>query len=215
MGDAVTKQTGSEPTAAVQDFDLFIVHAAEDADFVRGYLVPALNLPPQRVLLVDTLRPDALASEIDRGVSRSRYTVAVLSPASLADGAAVLGEQLASHLSVDDVRVIPLRLVACKLPLRLDARVSLDFTDRSLWDSEAARLRNLLHAPPPAAEQIACPYPGMRAFGADEFAAFFGRDKEIDDLVGRLERGEREIAWSRSTATRRTTMRWSTWRTRR
>jgi hypothetical protein len=35
-------------------------------------------------------------------------------------------EQLASHLSVDDTCIIPLRLTACDLPLRLDARVSLD-----------------------------------------------------------------------------------------
>jgi hypothetical protein len=32
-----------------------VVHAPADAGFVGGYLLPALNLPPSRVLLVDEL----------------------------------------------------------------------------------------------------------------------------------------------------------------
>jgi predicted oxidoreductase (fatty acid repression mutant protein) len=175
-------------------FDLFVVHAASDADFVRGYLVPALNLPSTRVLLVDELPLGAVVvDEIDRGVSCSRITVAVLSPAYLADRWAVFGEQLASHLSAEGVRVIPLRLMDCKLPLRLEARVSLDLTDQTRWESEAARLRDLLHTARPATEQIACPYPGMRPFAENEASRFFGREPEIDDLVGRIDRGEQEI----------------------
>jgi WD40 repeat protein len=175
-------------------FDLFVVHAAADADFVRGYLLPALNLPASRVLLLDDLPLGAtVVAELDRGVSRSRFTVAVLSPAYLADRWAVFGEQLATHLSAEAVRVIPLRLTDCPLPLSLDARVSLDFTDPARWEPEVARLRELLHTAAPAAEQIACPYPGMRPFGGADASRFFGRDKEIDDLVGRLELGEREI----------------------
>jgi hypothetical protein len=108
------------------------------------------------VLLVDALAPGALVvSELDRGVSRSRFTVVVLSPAYLEDRWAMLGEQLASYLSVEDVHVIPLRLADCKLPLRLEARVALDFTDRASWESETARLRELLHttgAPPVIAD---------------------------------------------------------------
>lgn len=88
--------------SAAHAFDLFIVHAAADADFVHGYLLPALDLPSQRVLLADGLTPGALVvSELDRGVSRSRFTVVVLSPAYLEDRWAVRGEQLASYLSVE------------------------------------------------------------------------------------------------------------------
>jgi WD40 repeat protein len=180
-------------------FDLFVVYAAADADFVHGYLLPALNLPASRVLLVDELTLGALVvSEIERGVSRSRFTVAVLSPAYLEDRWAVFGEQLTSHasvedVSVEDVHVIPLRLFDCELPLRLKARVCLDFTDRAGWEAEAARLRKLLQTTAPFAEQIRCPYPGMRPFAASEASRFFGRDKELDDLIGRFDRGEREI----------------------
>ena len=55
-GDVVMSQAGTmslEP--APYAFDLFVVHTVGDADFVRGYLLPALNLPPARVLLIDAL----------------------------------------------------------------------------------------------------------------------------------------------------------------
>jgi len=189
---AVASPRAAEPAAKA--FDLFVVHAAADADFVRGYLLPALNLPSSRVLLVDELTPGAaIVAEIDHGVSRSCFTVAVLSPAYFEDRWAVFGEQLASYASVEDTHVIPLRLIDCQLPLHLEARVALDFTDRARWEDQAARLRTLLHTTAPAAEQITCPYPGMRPFAAHEASRFFGRDKEIDDLIGRLDRDEREI----------------------
>ncbi|TMQ10027.1 MAG: TIR domain-containing protein [Deltaproteobacteria bacterium] len=179
---------------AAYSYDLFVVHAADDADFVHGYLLPALNLPSARVLLINALPlGSVVVSEIERGVAHSRFTVAVLSPAYLADHWAVFGEQLANHLSARDVRVIPLRLWDCKLPLRLDARVSLDFMDRACWETETARLRDLLHTATPTQEQIPCPYPGMRPFAEQDANWFFGRDQEIDDLIGRIDRGEREI----------------------
>ena len=199
MGDAATRQTAAELTEAeraapAHTYDLFVVHAPADAAFVRGYLLPALDLPAFRVLLVGELPLGSMiVSEIDEGVRRSRFTVAVLSSAYLADRWAVFGEQLASHLSTDTTRIIPLRLAACDLPSRLAARVALDFTDRMRWDAETGRLRDLLHAAMPVPEPIACPYPGMRAFGAADFGWFFGRDPEIQDLVGRLDRGERMI----------------------
>jgi hypothetical protein len=146
------------------ELDLFVVHAAADAAFVRGYLLPALELPRDRVLLVDELPLGGLvASEIDRGVSRSRYTVAVLSPAYLEDRWAGFGAELASHLSRHDARVVPLRLVDCELPLRLDTRVALDFTDKGRWAWETARLRELLSHPPKATEAIPHPYTLKRA----------------------------------------------------
>jgi len=183
-----------DPADPAYAFDLFIAHAAADAEFVRGFLLPALNLAASRVLLLEDLpASEAIVPALDRTVSRSRFTVAVLSPAYLVDRWAVFGEQLASYLSVDDARIIPLRLLDCQLPLHLDARVSLDFRDPTGWELAAKRLRDLLHTPAPAAEPLACPYPGMQPFTANEAPQFFGRDAEIDDLVGRLARGEREI----------------------
>jgi hypothetical protein len=52
-GDVVMEHAGSAtPDPDTYDHDLFIVYADADADFVRGYLLPALNLPPARVLLL-------------------------------------------------------------------------------------------------------------------------------------------------------------------
>lgn len=163
--DIVAEQV--EPPESAPDpheFDLFVVHAAADAVFVREYLLPALELPSQRVLLVDELPLGGLVvSEIDRGVSRSRYTIAVLSPAYLHDRWADFGVELAIHLSLKDARVIPLRLIDCEFPLRLDARVSLDFTNKDRWEWETARLRELLRTPTPVATPTPYPYPHKRA----------------------------------------------------
>ncbi|HEU4730389.1 MAG TPA: TIR domain-containing protein [Kofleriaceae bacterium] len=190
---------GHEDTVSQQptphDFDLFVIHAPADVDFVRGYLIPALNLPPSRALLVDDLRLGVpIVRELERGVSRSRFTVAVISPAYLEDRWVVVGEQLATHLSTRGGHIIiPLHLADCELPLHLEARVSLDFTERTKWDSQAARLRALLQTTQPEVDKIRCPYPGMRPFFESDASRFFGRDTEVDDFMGRLDRGEREI----------------------
>ncbi|HWU85953.1 MAG TPA: SUMF1/EgtB/PvdO family nonheme iron enzyme [Kofleriaceae bacterium] len=148
-------------SSTTPELDLFIVHAEADAAFVRGYLLPALELPRDRVLLVDELPLGGLVvSEIDRGVSRSRYTVAVLSPAYLEDRWADFGTELASHVSRRDPRLVPLQLLDCELPVRIDARVALDFRDKDRWAWETARLRDLLRRP--AAGGAVVPYPDPR-----------------------------------------------------
>ena len=126
-------------------FDLFVINAVEDAAFVHNYLLPSLGLSRSRVLSIDEMRlGEPIVSEIERGLSCSRFAVIVLSQAWLADRFAMFGGQLASYLSIDGGRVIPLRLTDCDLPLHLKARVSLDFTKPALWQLEVARLRTLL-----------------------------------------------------------------------
>lgn len=126
-------------------YDLFIVYTATDASFVHRCLLPALELPRSRVLLIDELRlGEMIVPEIDRCVSSSRFTIVVLSPAYLQDWWATFGEQLASHVSIYSTRIIPLQLTHCKLPAHLRARVALDFTERANWNSEIARLRRVL-----------------------------------------------------------------------
>ena len=41
--------------------------------------------------------------------------------------------------------------------------------------------------------KLPCPYPGMRPYQADDAEGFFGRDAEVDELIGRVRIGEREI----------------------
>src|ERR1041384_1488580 len=60
---------------------LFVVHAPEDAWFVEGFLLKALNLPENEVLVSSKLEPGAvLVNEIERG-ALSPVTVVVVSPA--------------------------------------------------------------------------------------------------------------------------------------
>ena len=188
---------GSQGTGSASNtdtYDLFVAFAAEDAAFVRGYLIPALNLAADRVLLLDALPLGGIAvSEIDRAVSCSRFAIVVLSPAFLVERLAEFAEQLASHLNTRASQIIPLRLSDCEIPLRLDARLALDFTDPANWAMQTWRLRDRLQARPPVSEPLACPYPGMRPFDESDASRFFGRDEEIDDLIGRLDREEHEI----------------------
>jgi hypothetical protein len=46
---------------------------------------------------------------------------------------------------------------------------------------------------PPTNADLPCPYPGMRPYTVTEAAHFYGRDAEVEDLLGRLRTGEREI----------------------
>jgi len=72
-----------------------------------------------------------------------------------------------------------------------------------LPDAERPRLRVragadarhiVLAAVAPAVRvELPCPYPGMRAYTADDADHLHGRGAEIDELLGRLRAGEREI----------------------
>src|SRR6185436_17214730 len=144
-------------------YDLFVVHATADEPFVRGHLLPAVGLSPERVKLSSELALGAVKLvELERGVQSSRLTVIVLSSAFTTDRLAQLAELLASHASGTTGRLVPLLHTDCELPLRLDFRVSLDFRDPARWAEEDEKLRAYLQQPaPPAAPDVPCPYPGM------------------------------------------------------
>lgn len=159
---ASTPGEATLPTA--HEFDLFFVHAPSDAAFVREELIPLLELPSLRVLFIDELPLGGLVtSEIDHGVSRSRYTIPVLSPAYFENSRATFGEALASCYSMKDQRLIPLLRAECELPVRLDGRIALDFRSRERWKWEAARLCKLLSAPEVSRPSVPYPHPGQHA----------------------------------------------------
>jgi hypothetical protein len=61
------------------EYDVFVIYADADASFVKGYLLPELGLPADRVFLSNDLTPGAsLVSEIERGVTLSARTLVVL-----------------------------------------------------------------------------------------------------------------------------------------
>jgi hypothetical protein len=169
--------------------DLFISHAAKDSEWVYGYLLPALGLPPERVVTPqDFYLGEPLADEFERAVLESRYTLLVLSQAYLADQWLRFGGQLAHFLTVEEQqnRLIPLRLGRFELPLHLKSLVALDYTAEANWERETTRLRNRLKSPPPSEGFIACPYPGMVPFSEADAARFYGREAEIQQMIERL-----------------------------
>lgn len=180
-------------------YDVFIVHAAADEAFVRGYLLDALGLPDDRVLRIQTIDLGEWTSkEIERGVESSRFTIVVLSPAFLDDAWAKFGHRLATHASADREgpgTLLPLLREDCGLSGHVDAIEKLDFRDRSRtsWEAEVQKLQRYLGRPVAPARELSCPYPGMRPFHAEEADRFFGRDLELDQIVDLLRRGRREI----------------------
>ena len=171
------------------EYDLFLSYANADRAWVQGYLIPALGVPRECLITHDDFRLGApRVSEIERAITTSRYSVLILSPAYLTDEWSNLSEQLVSHLTTAEqaVRLVPLLKSECELPLRIDFRVRLDCTDPANWERETARLRDLLNQPAPQPERITCPYPGMIPFRVEDARWFYGRAKEIDELVRRI-----------------------------
>jgi hypothetical protein len=185
MGSSATKPDLGG-VSAPSDFDLFVIHADADRAWVDGYLKHAMGLDPARVMTPRDFRLGAsTAGEFERGVTSSRFTLLVLSPAFLTDRWAEFGESLVTFSSVDEGRnrLLVLILHPCQAPLRLRFRESLDCTNWTRWDDEAARLRRHLDAPEPVLEAIFCPYPGMVPFKKEDARFFHGRDAEIRNLL--------------------------------
>ena len=169
--------------------ELFVAYAESDTEWVHGFLLPEIGLDPQSVLTPQDFRPGTvLVQELERAVETARLTVLVLSPAFGMSQWSAFAELLATHdtLRRDSSRLVPVLLEAYELPLHLDFRVRLDCTERSRWETEVARLRQLLQRGAPPAEPLPCPYPGLLAFGPEDAGLFFGRDQESDDISRRV-----------------------------
>jgi len=181
--------TGESRADAQTRPELFVAYAESDAEWVHGFLLPEVGLDPRSVLTPQDFRPGAaLVQELERAVERTRWTVLVLSPAFGMSQWSAFAELLATHdtLRRNSDRLVPVLLKAYDLPLHLDFRVRLDCTVRSRWETEVARLRQLLQRGPPPAERLPCPYPGLLAFGPEDAGLFFGRDQESDDISRRV-----------------------------
>ncbi len=176
-------------TGGERQYKLFISFAQADSTWVQNYLIPALGIPDDLIINPLKFHPGAgTVSEFEYAVCSSLYTILVLSPEYCADCWAKLSKELASHSDVAGygTRLIPLVRKPCDIPLGIDYRVKLDFTDEASWKTETNRLRELLNQPAPTLENIDCPYPGMRPFEEESADLFFGRDQETDGLIYKL-----------------------------
>lgn len=69
------------------------------------------------------------------------------------------------------------------------------FEHPQLWvrDRIDPAMLRLGNGTPRVPVELPCPYPGMRPYSADDAAHFHGRSTEVDELLGYLRTGEREI----------------------
>jgi tetratricopeptide (TPR) repeat protein len=183
---------------------LFIAYARDDEDWVKGYLKPALALGEDVRLMWEVRPGNAVGADIEDAIARSRYVLVVLSKAWEADGWEQAATTLSEHLRVTGRGpfTIPCIREDCKVSLSLETLQAIDCRDyarprgqgsETQAETGLAALRKMLEAPAPALpEELECPYPGIVAFETREL--FFGRDREIEQLVEHVRHHKRTVA---------------------
>lgn len=136
-------------------YDAFVSYVEADPDdgaWVTGTLVPYLEGLGLKLCLED--RDFQLGAsrveEIDRAVNDSRYTIAVFSPAYLADALEDYQSVLATYLAIEShtPRLIPLIRRPCKLALHTRMTAALDVSRDREVPAALQRLALALRQPP-------------------------------------------------------------------
>jgi WD40 repeat protein len=189
-------ELGSGTFAKEHDHDVFVASSEHDREWVRGYLLDALEAAgisfcdeSSFELGVPTL------TSMERAVHGSRRTVAVFSrafrPDEDNDFLVSLTQAWGAHTRTWPL--IPVLLQDVTLPPRLRMLGVLDLRDPAAWERGVDRLvQTLGRDPPPARRAPSCPYPGMRPYTFEESADFVGREREIRALVERLRSSPRQ-----------------------
>ena len=173
-----------------KEYDLFISYADADRPWVEGYLLDALTQAGVRYLSETAFRLGApRVQEFQRAVQQSQRTLLVVSPAYLADSSKRFVDLLGQAYG-DETQtwpVIPLVLQ----PVQLEPRLAMLVQLRAVTDEEKtaaiARLcADLKLTVPTPSPKPSCPYPGMEPFTEAMSDRFFGREQEIEELLGRL-----------------------------
>jgi len=171
-------------------YDLFISYAGADRAWVEGYLLDGLTGAGARCHSEAAFAPGVpRLLEFERAIRQSQRTLLILSPAYLAEGLSQFTDLLAQSYGLETATwpVIPLVLHPVELPPRLAMLTQLDATDSTDWPAVIQRLcAELQRAVPGIAPRLPCPYPGMVPFSEADSDRFFGRDREVQELLERL-----------------------------
>ncbi|MBW4502995.1 MAG: TIR domain-containing protein [Scytonema hyalinum WJT4-NPBG1] len=173
-----------------KEYDLFISYADADRPWVEGYLLDALTQAGVRHLSETAFRLGSpRIQEFQRAVQQSQRTLLVLSPAYLADSfnqfVDLLGQTYGEETQTWPV--IPLVLQPVQLPPRLAMLVQLRAVTAEEQTTAITRLcADLKLTVPTSSAKPPCPYPGMEPFTEAMSDRFFGREEEIEELLGRL-----------------------------
>lgn len=173
-----------------KEYDLFISYADADSSWVEGYLLDALTQAGVRYLSETAFRLGSpRIQEFQRAVQQSQRTLLVLSPAYLADSfnqfVDLLGQTYGQETQTWPV--IPLVLYPVQLPPRLAMLVQLRAITAEEQITAITRLcADLKLTAPTSSPKPPCPYPGMEPFTEAMSDRFFGREQEIEELLGCL-----------------------------
>jgi hypothetical protein len=135
-------------------YDVFLSYRGQDPDrtWVRKTLYPRLKAEGLKVCLdaVDFRLGEPVIHEMERAVTESRYTMAVLTPAYLTSHFSDFENVIAQHLGLEQSqrRFLGLLREPCNPRLGIRALYYLDMTDDDEFDLGIARLTAQLREPP-------------------------------------------------------------------
>ena len=177
----------------MQSPDIYVSHASADLGWVNGVLGSALDRAgvkwtAESRFAAGTERVTAIGDAIQS----SRILVLVFSSAYLADDWKQYESVLIEMVSVkkNRARIIPILKDPVTIPFALQRFKPIDFTDASNTHSALVSLFSALDGNNqlPLDKKPPCPYPGLYSFDESKSEYFFGRSREIRDLVNRLRR---------------------------
>ena len=172
-------------------YSVFVSYADEDDAWVEGYLLNALEeagLTCHSEAMFRLGVPRLI--EFESAVKNSERTLLVISPAYLADNFVEFANLLFQFYGLDTnlwpVVGIILHPVQ-ELPMRLKMLECLDATDGTKQQKAIQRICENFQKPVPTLVEIPdCPYPGMVPFKQEDSDRFFGRQREVNDLIQHL-----------------------------
>ena len=135
-------------------YDVFLSYRGQDPDktWVRKTLYPRLKAEGLKVCLdaVDFRLGEPVIHEMERAVTESRYTMAVLTPAYLTSNFTDFENVIAQHLGLEQSqrRFLGLLREPCNPRLGIRALYYLDMTDDDEFDLGIARLATQLRESP-------------------------------------------------------------------
>jgi hypothetical protein len=135
-------------------FDAYVSFADADADWVWQTLVPRLEAAGLRVAVSGDVEEPGVARvvNVERGLETAKRTVAVLSPAYLADRWSEFENTLVQTIGIDEgtYRLLPLKIAPLDtLPARLRMLSAIDLSGTRPVERELGRLMTALEAPLP------------------------------------------------------------------
>jgi tetratricopeptide (TPR) repeat protein len=140
------------PSADAFEFDVFLSYSSQDKEWVRGELLTRIEQAGLKAFIDfrDFTRGAPSIKEMERGVSKCRKTLPVLTPNYVASAWGEIENIMVQTLDPAnrDLRLIPLLKAPCDKPLRIGALTHIDFTDGADHELAWRQLLTALGKPP-------------------------------------------------------------------